>query len=192
MKALFILLAAFGTYYPLLLKNEGKGYVYLSRPNGTIECSKYGATFEAFGEYSQNKFDADGDGIYSRKDVKFFTPELLQNFYKTKYWDKPYRLDAVESQIKATDLAEMAINMGDGYGKAHIKAVQLIIKDKPTGQINADNVRQINAAQTGEFCVAVRAYRLGFYRRLAQRSPFHAQYLKGWEKRVYQLSNNHH
>lgn len=150
-----------------VLKHEG-GFVNHPRDPGGM--TNLGVTKRAWEEYTGQLAD--------EAEMRSLTPEMVQPFYKVRYWDK----------IKADDLPsgvdyaayDLAVNSGPARAA---KYLQQIVGVPADGVIGPKTLAAINEAPADEVIDALCNMRMDFLKAL----PTFDTFGKGWTRRVAEV-----
>ena len=155
---------------PFVLKHEG-GVV--NDPDDAGGFTNKGITLKTFRSiYGKDK---------TKEDLINITDEQWGHIFKAYYWDK-FNADKIESQSIANMSVDWAYNAGVG---TVAKKIQNIIGTKPDGIIGSGSLKLINTAQDPkELFEQIKAARIMFYKKLVEKKPTNAKFLKGWLNRT--------
>jgi len=109
--------------------------------------------------------------------------------FKQLYWDKIYA-DQIQSQRIANVLADWAYNAGSKTPSIDVQDIlnhafaQHLTED---GQLGAQSITSINAADEETLYNDVIAKRLWFYDQCVASHPSNVKFLQGWKNRVQHL-----
>lgn len=150
-----------------VLKHEG-GYVNHPRDPGGM--TNLGVTRRAWEEYTGQQAD--------EAEMRGLTPEIVQPFYKAKYWDK-IKGDDLPSGV---DYAAYDLAVNSGTGRA-AKYLQQIVGVPADGAIGPKTLTAINQAPADEVIDALCSMRMEFLKAL----PTFDTFGKGWTRRVAEV-----
>ena len=155
---------------PFILKYEG-GIV--DDPDDAGGFTNKGITLKTFRSiYGKDK---------TKEDLINITDEQWGKIFKEYYWDK-LNADKIESQSIANMSVDWAYNAGVG---TVAKKIQNIIGTKPDGIIGSGSLKLINTVQDSkELFNEIKAARIMFYKKLVEKKPTNAKFLKGWLNRT--------
>ena len=155
---------------PFVLKHEG-GVV--NDPDDAGGFTNKGITLKTFRSiYGKDK---------TKEDLINITDEQWGHIFKAYYWDK-FNADKIESQSIANMSVDWAYNAGVG---TVAKKIQNIIGTKPDGIIGSSSLKLINTVQDSkELFEQIKAARIMFYKKLVEKKPTNAKFLKGWLNRT--------
>lgn len=155
---------------PFVLKHEGG---ISDDPQDAGGFTNKGITLKTFRSiYGKDK---------TKEDLINITDEQWGHIFKAYYWDK-LNADKIESQSIANMSVDWAYNAGVG---TVAKKIQNIIGTKPDGIIGSGSLKLINTAQdTKELFNQIKAARIMFYKKLVEKKPANAKFLKGWLNRT--------
>lgn len=155
---------------PFVLKHEGG---ISDDPQDAGGFTNKGITLKTFRSiYGKDK---------TKEDLINITDEQWGHIFKAYYWDK-LNADKIESQSIANMSVDWAYNAGVG---TVAKKIQNIIGTKPDGIIGSGSLKLINTAQdTKELFNQIKAARIMFYKKLVEKKPTNAKFLKGWLNRT--------
>ena len=114
-----------------------------------------------------------------QKDVWTATPEEIKAFFLTEYWI-PCRGKLIASQPLADFLFSMAVLQGK---RAAVRRLQILLGVPTDGLMGAKTLAAINSASSALLPCYAQAC-LDFFRKLVERRPDSAVFLRGWESRV--------
>lgn len=127
-------------------------------------------------------FDFNNDGKIDGKDIRLMSKDQASHLYE-EYWWKKYGYGKIKSQIIATKMLDIAINMG--HRQATI-AIQRAIratsgtKIEEDGLLGPETIDAINKCDDKILLAAFRSEAASIYRSIA--TP---KYLAGWLNRAY-------
>ena len=154
---------------PFVLKYEG-GIV--DDPDDAGGFTNKGVTLKTFRSvYGKDK---------TKEDLINITDEQWGKIFKEYYWDK-FRADDIESQSVANMAVDWAYNAGVG---TVAKKIQNIVGTKPDGIVGSGTLKLINTKDHKELFEQIKAARILFYKKLVEKKPTNAKFLKGWLDRV--------
>ena len=154
---------------PFVLKYEG-GIV--DDPDDAGGFTNKGVTLKTFRSvYGKDK---------TREDLINITDEQWGKIFKEYYWDK-FRADDIESQSVANMAVDWAYNAGVG---TVAKKIQNIVGTKPDGIAGNGTLKLINTKDHKELFEQIKAARILFYKKLAEKKPSNEKFLKGWLNRT--------
>lgn len=106
--------------------------------------------------------------------------DLVEQFYKKRYW-LAIRGQDIQNQEVAENIFLFGVNAGVYTA---IKQAQKIVGVKEDGIIGTNTIKAINNFDPKEFCQRYTALEKEFYRKLVNKNPALAKFLKGWENRA--------
>ena len=114
---------------------------------------------------------------YPNVDIRNLTRDAAAAIYQRDFW----HYDAVESQLMATKIFDMAVNMGH----TAIRILQACLRITEDGVWGPGTCAAVNAAGNN----LINDYRLALgrhYQNIVLANPAMAQFLKGWLRRATQ------
>lgn len=131
--------------------------------------------------------DFDNDGDVDIDDIKIMTMDQAIKLYHDAWWNK-YGYQRIESQIVATKVLDISINMG--ATQAH-KCIQRATRSlyrtiSDDGVLGNISIRTINGLDTVSLMAAFRSETAGVYRQIVAIHPEMIKYQNGWLNRAYQ------
>ena len=119
-------------------------------------------------------------------DIAGLTLDEAHDIYLNEYW-KVLRLSSIGSQAIANEIMEQGIHIGP-FAAAEIaqKAISLLgDKVAVDGAIGPQTANAINRFRFDDALLKVlNSYQLDHYRRLVERKPVMAKYIRGWLRRI--------
>lgn len=168
-------------------ENEG-GYTAEGETN-------FGITL-AFLKSLGKKGDINNDGVITNQDIKSLTSQKANHIYY-EYWWKKYSYYKISSQIVATKIFDMSVNMGGCrahkltercvkklYVIKNSKVVLPIVEECDFKQTLMDKVNEINEKDMAE-CLCQES--LNHYNSVVKKYPSNKIFIKGWTKRAFKL-----
>ena len=116
----------------------------------------------------------------TKEDLINITDEQWGKIFKEYYWDK-LKADDIESQSVANISVDWAYNAGVS---TVAKKIQNIIGTKPDGIVGSGTLKLINTKDSKELFEQIKAARILFYKKLVEKKPTNAKFLKGWLNRT--------
>ena len=116
----------------------------------------------------------------TKEDLINITDEQWGKIFKEYYWDK-LKADDIESQSVANISVDWAYNAGVS---TVAKKIQNIIGTKPDGIVGSGTLKLINTKDSKELFEQIKAARIMFYKKLVEKKPTNAKFLKGWLNRT--------
>jgi hypothetical protein len=153
--------------FRMVLKHEG-GFVNHPRDPGGM--TNLGVTKRAWEEYTGQHAD--------EAEMRSLTPEIVQPFYKARYWDK-IRGDELPFGV---DYAAYDLAVNSGPARA-AKYLQQIVGVPADGVIGPKTLAAINEAPADEVIDALCGMRMDFLKAL----PTFDTFGKGWTRRVAEV-----
>lgn len=145
------------------------------------------------GGYVNDSADRGGEtkfGISKRSypdvDIRNLTLTKAKEIYQRDWWDS-YGYEAIVSQVVATKVFDLAINMGAKQAHKllqralHANGADVVVD----GVIGPRTLRQVNLLASGELLPAYRSEAAGFYRAIVAKNPSQRKFINGWLKRAY-------
>jgi lysozyme family protein len=136
------------------------------------------------GGYSFDPDDPGGEtnhGIskrsYPSEDILALTVDRAKELYERDFW----KYEEVESQVIATKLLDMAVNMGSGQA---VKLLQQALKIPVDGVFGPHTLAATNGAEPERLLHSLRAKQAAFYARLVLTHVALAKYLDNWMDRA--------
>jgi lysozyme family protein len=176
--------ADFDRAIPVILGHEGGAFVdHPADPGG---ATKWGITLSTLRRSRPSATAAD---------VAALTSSEASAIYRREWWDA-LGYAAIGSQIVATKIFDMAVNMGprrahrlaqrafNSLGLAQIAAGGAAPQIPEDGLLGPVTFAALNEADAGGLLAALAAQQSAFYRELAARKPEMAVFLRGWLKRA--------
>lgn len=160
-----------------LLKSEG-GFTDDRRdpgnflPDGRLGCTNLGVTQRAWEEYLGRQVTHD--------EMKALTPEIVELFYKKKYWDI-IRADDLPGGIDYM-VFDTCVNSGPARA---VRILQECVEAKPDGVIGPATLAAVSNANLDKLIDDYSEARLNFMKGLTG----WATYGKGWERRVNEVAD---
>ena len=148
---------------PFVLKHEG-GVV--NDPDDAGGFTNKGVTLKTF----RSVFGDDK----TKEDLINITDEQWGKIFKEYYWDK-LKADDIESQSVANMSVDWAYNAG----------VSTVAK-----KIGSGSLKLINSKDPKELFEQIKAARIMFYKKLVEKKPTNAKFLKGWLNRTEAIKFN--
>lgn len=177
-------MASFYKSIDLILEHEG-GYV--NHPDDPGGATKYGVSLRFLKKRGDLLGDFDGDGDVDVEDIMAMTVPQAKNVYQECFWE-PNRLREVKSQILATKIFDMAVNMGSKQAwKLAQRALSAhghpLIDD---GVVGPQTLEAINALEHFDYDVigTLRDLQKNFYTRIIKRKPRLQKFSLGWYRRA--------
>ncbi len=177
-------MANFLTAIPHILQHEG-GYV--NHPNDPGGATKYGISLRYLRKRGDLLGDFDGDGDVDVDDIRAMTVPMAKTTYRAGFWD-PNKLGEVKSQMVATKIFDMCVNMGSKQAwKIAQRAVGAcgvpLIDD---GVIGPNTLQAINSLDHFDYdlVITIRELQRAFYTRIMKRKPKLQAFSLGWYRRA--------
>jgi len=177
-------------YY--VMENEG-GYVHQEEDSGG--ATNFGITLN-FLKSLGKKGDINNDGTVNNKDIKSLTSKKASNFYY-EYWWKKYSYNQISSQVIATKIFDMSVNMGACgahklaercvkklYVMKDSKAILPIVEECDFKLTLIDKVNEINENDMVQ-CLSQES--LNHYKSIVKKHPNNKVFIKGWTKRALKI-----
>lgn len=161
-----------------VLAHEGY-YSYNKKDSGGP--TKYGISLRYL---KLEGIDIDQDGDVDIQDVKKLSISDARLIYKRNWWDK-YGYDRIESELVATKVFDLSVNMGSKMAHKIIQRSVCVLSKDPDfleidGILGRQTIAAVNKAPGGFLLIAIRAEAGAFYRSLKQDT-----FIKGWLRRAY-------
>lgn len=176
-------MANFNLAIPHIFEHEG-GYV--NNPNDPGGATKYGISLRFLIKRGDLLGDFDGDGDVDVDDIAAMTRPMAQQVYEAAFWE-PNRLKDVRSQLLATKIFDMAVNMGSKQAWKLAQAAiaahgQVVVAD---GVVGPKTIAAINALERLDYDVIVtlRHLQRKFYEGIMVRNPKLQTFALGWFRR---------
>jgi len=177
-------MAHFEKSIPHILEHEG-GYV--DHPNDPGGATNYGISLRYLIKRGDLLGDFDGDGDVDVDDIRAMTPGMARTVYKAGFW-APNKFDQVKSQMLATKIFDMCVNMGSKQAwkiaqRAISRSGQPLIDD---GIVGPNTIRALNAIHGVDYdtIVYIRELQKAFYQRIMERKPKLRAFSLGWYRRA--------
>lgn len=173
-------MSSFDIAIKTVLNHEGR---YVNDPQDPGGATNYGISLrflKATGDLGLGDIDHDGD--IDSNDVKAMSMQNAIDIYKKYWWDK-YNYEKIVSQLLATKLFDLAVNMGH---KQAVICLQRAIRSLygveliEDGIIGSKTLHNINLLEPQALTAAFKSEAAGFYRSLNK-----PKYIKGWLNRAY-------
>ena len=177
-------MADFNQAISVILKHEG-GYCNVPGDSGGATNWGISARFIDEQHLAQKYGLAVGaDGRVTEEAIHALTQEAAKAIYRTEWWDA-YGYGRVSSQVVATKIFDMCVNMGP---KAHI-LVQRALNDlgaklPVTGYFGPMTVGVLNSMAPANIVAALKSESADMYRLIVQKNPSQAKFLNGWLARA--------
>lgn len=157
---------------PFILRWEG-GYV--NHPNDPGGATNKGVTQRTYDRWRRRQ------GLESQ-DVRKLEDDELHAIYESGYWLPP-RCDKLK---EALDLVQFdtAVNMGP---QRAVKMLQTTVGVSADGDFGPITLGAVDASDLGQTLIGYCEQRESYYRRLAEKRPKLAVFLKGWLNRLNSL-----
>lgn len=167
-------MADFNIAYPLTSKHEG-GYVNDPKDRG-------GETYAGITRKNYPSW-AGWAVVDLMKPLRTneILPQLadeVKEFYRIYYWNKQ-SLSGLKSQKVANAIYDWNINSG----AIAIKAIQRLVNVADDGNVGEMTLKAINAAGEAVLSKYIDE-RIAFYKRIVEKDPSQAKFLKGWVNRA--------
>jgi lysozyme family protein len=177
-------MANFNLAIPHILEHEG-GYVNNKRDPGG--ATKYGISLRYLQKRGDLLGDFDGDGDVDADDIAAMTRPMAVAVYESGFW-LPNRLRDVKSQLLATKIFDMAVNMGS---KQAWKLVQRSLTANgqgcvDDGVVGPKTIAALNALEKVDYSVLVtlREKQKFFYAGILATRPELRVFELGWFRRA--------
>lgn len=151
-----------------MIQSEG-GYV--NDPHDRGGETNLGVTKKAWAAYLGRDI-ADGE-------MAALTPDVVQPFYKSQYWDR-VRGDDLPDGVDYL-VFDFAVNAGPGRSS---KFLQQAVGATADGVIGNGTLAAVRAKDAQEVIDLFSKVKEEFYRGLAEKDPSQERFLKGWLNRV--------
>lgn len=177
-------MANFQISIPHILEHEGGFVNHNSDPGG---ATKYGVSLRFLTKRGDLLGDFDGDGDVDIDDIMAMTVPQAKNVYRVAFWDAS-QLDSVKSQMAATKIFDMCVNMGS---KQAWKIVQRacsamgspLIDDGVVGPNTLQVVNSLNHFDY-DLVISIRELQRAFYTGIMKRKPKLQAFSLGWYRRA--------
>lgn len=167
-----------------ILEHEG-GYV--NHPNDPGGATNYGVSLRYLQKRGDLMGDFDGDGDVDVDDIRAMTESMAKTVYKAGFWE-PNKLGQVKSQMLATKIFDMCVNMG---GRQAWKITQRAINKSGhnltvDGIVGKNTLRALNSIQDvdSDTIVYIRELQRAFYDSIMERKPKLTAFKLGWYRRA--------
>lgn len=171
-------------YY--VMENEG-GYSDHAQDSGGI--TDYGITL-AFLKTLGAEGDVNKDGVVDANDVKFMTRKQATRIYHKHWWEK-YKYHSIKSQIVATKIFDMSVNMGAHRASCLLR--QCVNKFNPfhghpdNHEITPSFSKVVNSIDEHKLTMCLTSSSVVFYKNIARSNPKNKVFLKGWLRRALKI-----
>ena len=178
-------MANYSKVIPLTLMYEG-GNKYTNIPQDSGGPTKYGVCLKFAADTNDELFDINGDGRITKEDIKLITEDIAVEGFKKYFWDRPYKLDNMESDKKAFVIFDAAVNHGAGNATRFIQRAcnRIGMKCGVDGKFGPQTNRCMNDAAETAFIEAFLYERESFYKSIVERRPSQSIFLRGWLNRI--------
>jgi len=177
-------MANFNLAIPHILEHEG-GYVNNKRDPGG--ATKYGISLRYLQKRGDLLGDFDGDGDVDADDIAAMTRPMALQVYEAAFWT-PNRFRDVKSQLLATKIFDMAVNMGS---KQAWKLAQrsMTANGHPCtddGVVGPKTIAALNALEKVDWAVLItlREMQKNFYEGIMTSKPDLRVFELGWFRRA--------
>ena len=171
-------MAEFKPAFTQMIRNEG-GYKL-----HTVEGDRGGMTYAGIARNFHPTWEGwvliDG-GFTKTRQIQ----ELVQNFYKSLFWNQVHG-DAIVNQDIATTIFDFAVNTGV---KTAAKLAQALVKVKPDGVIGPKSVKALNKVDPDMFVIGYAVAKIHRYARICNRNKSQSKFLLGWINRTLKSLN---
>lgn len=157
---------------PFILSWEG-GFV--NDPADRGGATNKGVTIASFKSWRKSK----GLPEPTVEDLKKLTDEEAIAIMKEKYWDR-WKAD----QIKDQSIANILVDWVWGSGVYGIKIPQKMLGVKQDGIVGPQTLAALNAKDSKEFFLEIKAEREAYFNRIVKSRPANAKFLRGWLRRL--------
>jgi lysozyme family protein len=175
-------MASFDEAIPTILRHEGKLEQNASDPGG---ITAYGISLrwlKAQGLLENLKLqDKTQDEVQVVKDL---TVDAATALYKSYFWN-PYNYGAIDSQLVATKIFDVTVNMGARRSHLIVQNCLGFPPDQRDGLMGPKTIAEINAAGAAPLVVQIQSIQAAFYRQLVATNPKLQPFLQGWLNRSY-------
>lgn len=170
-----------------VLEHEGGFFNHPSDPGG---ATNYGISMRFLKQQGlEQEMDIDHDGDLDIDDIRQMDLEKAKELYKRYWWDN-YQYNRINSQIIATKIFDLAVNMG---GKQAHKLVQRACKscgitlqeDGILGPRTRSAINTLASSNELALLASLRSEAAGFYRSLVAAKPQFQDFINGWLNRAY-------
>jgi len=177
-------MANFYTAIDKILEHEG-GYV--NDPDDPGGATKYGVSLRYLTKRGDLLGDFDGDGDIDIDDIVAMTVPQAKEVYRSGFWDAN-RLGEIKSQLLATKIFDMAVNMGS---KQAWKLAQSAASDHGCtllidGIVGPHTIKCLNDIEKHDYAVimTLRTMQKKFYEGIMKRNPKLQKFALGWFRRA--------
>ncbi len=167
-----------------VLEHEG-GYV--NHPSDPGGATKYGISLRYLQKRGDMLGDFDGDGDIDVDDIRSMTVPMAKATYEAGFWN-PNKLGTIKSQIVATKIFDMCVNMGS---KQAWKITQRAIGAMGTpliddGVVGPNTLSAVNELVNRDYdlLITIRELQRAFYTRIMRKKPKLQAFLLGWYRRA--------
>ncbi len=174
----------FSRAIPHILEHEGGFVNHKNDPGG---ATNYGVSLRYLTKRGDLLGDFDGDGHVDIDDILAMTKEDARGVYRAGFWD-PNKLDQVKSQLVATKIFDMCVNMGSkqAWKIAQRAAGSLgkpLIDD---GIVGPNTLKVINSLDHFDYdlVIKIRELQKSFYTGIMKRKPKLQSFALGWYRRA--------
>ncbi len=165
-----------------VLKTEGE---FVDDPDDKGGATNKGITMNTWKENAKALLNVEP----TLDNLKKITEEQATTIYKLRYWDG-YGLD----NLCDGDLKYMMFDFCANAGHHAVKVIQRTLnqlgaKVSVNGQMNAQTIDAINAADKANLYNTFKNNRLAYYKKIADDDPTQEKFLKGWTDRANGFKN---
>lgn len=167
-----------------VLEHEG-GYV--NHPSDPGGATKYGISLRYLQKRGDKLGDFDGDGDIDVDDIRSMTVPMAKATYEAGFW-VPNKLGEVKSQMAATKIFDMCVNMGSKQAwKIAQRAVSAmgtpLIDDGVVGPQTLQAINNLNHFDY-DLVISIRELQRSFYTGIMKRKPKLQAFSLGWYRRA--------
>ncbi len=165
------------------IEHEGGGE-FVDHPDDPGGATRWGVSLRTARKHGE-LFDVDEDGEVEVEEIRHLPREQAVTYYH-RVWDR-LGVEAIEDQVIAAKVFDLAVNMGDRRG---VKRLQLALRanSRPTavdGIIGPNTLNRVNNALKLALLAALRSEAAGYYRTLIAHDERFAAFRAGWMARAY-------
>ena len=177
-------MASFKIAIPHILEHEGG---YANHKNDPGGATNYGISLRYLKKRGDLVGDFDGDGDVDADDIAAMTLAQAKQVYQTGFWE-PNRLQVVESQMVATKIFDMCVNMGSKQAwKIAQRACGAVGKPlTDDGIVGPNTLAAVNSLAhfDYELVIKIREFQKTFYTRIMKKRPKLQSFSLGWYRRA--------
>lgn len=169
--------------FQVVMHHEGGFVDHSNDPGGT---TNYGVSLRWLRSIGE---DLDGDGDVDEDDIRAVTPSIAKELYRLHFW-QPARCDEIVSDLLATKIFDMAVNMGQRQAYRLVQRAVNTVHSRGVltvdGLVGPATLDALNQAVRTDYLVLVeiRKRQAEFYEGLIQEKPHLSAFRLGWRRRA--------